>query len=328
MTGRPKDEAAWIRFIAKMWADHGQPVDFSNDAFVLPRARYAVTTDYLAEGEDFQRAWAPGEAWGYKALAVNLSDLAAMGASPGYFLLTLAIPADMEDALVERVLKGMAALSSRAGIALCGGDMSRSPAGLSISITALGEQLFSPLTRSGGRPGDGLFVSGPLGGARAALLQYEKGARLDHFDPAKAPADKYQALLDRLFRPPLQNELGEWLSKSGACSACMDLSDGLSRDLPRLCEASCCGAILEPERLPVDPLVDCSAREDALDLMLTGGEEQVLLFSVPPEREALLGGMPETCYRVGILDGQHGVRVRTGEGEKLLEVEGFDHFKT
>lgn len=319
---RRRDELAWLSYIRRLWGAGGLALGHGDDVALLPAARYAVTTDFLAESIDFERGWAPWEAVGYKALAVNLSDLASSGARPACFFLTLAIPDGLPDACVERLLEGMRALSVRESCLLAGGDLSGSRSGLCISITAVGLQEEAPLLRSGGRPDDLLFVSGVLGGPRAALDAFRCGARLRRFDPDRTAPEPSMDLLDRFFRPPSQTALGLFLARSGACTACLDLSDGLASDLSRLCEASGCGAVVDGDALPVQPGVAGDSQATAL----VGGEEQVLLFSVRPEAAGLLSGAPAALFPIGSLTAKRGVRLRQGGRTSALRASGFDHF--
>jgi thiamine-monophosphate kinase len=322
-----RDEAAWIRRIRALWGPSGAEVELGDDACVLPAGRHALTTDTLVEHVDFERAWAPPQALGYKALAVNLSDLASMGAEPLSFLLTMGWPKGFEEAFVEGVLQGMYLLSKAEGIPICGGDLTESPGGLLITITAVGLQEDKPLLRSGGRPEDLLFVSGALGGPAEALRLFQSGKHLIAFDPAASPADPEQHLLDRFFRPPSQTRLGRFLARRKLATACIDISDGFARDLGRLCEASGCGAVVGSERLPVEPTSDGSGTLQSLRAALRGGEEQILLFAAPPERVEELREAPVPVHRIGRLTKAHERILVDPDGRReTIPDEGFDHF--
>jgi thiamine-monophosphate kinase len=322
-----RDESAWVDHIRALFGASAAEVGIGDDACVLPPARYAVTTDTLVEGADFRLGWAPPEAVGHKALAANLSDLAAMGAEPRYLLLTLGWPEELEDPVVEGVLRGVRDLCALEGVGLCGGDLTRAPR-LMISITLLGEQGGEPLLRAGGRPGDLLFVSGELGGPAAALARLEDGERLARFEPSAPPAEEGQRLLDRFFRPPGQVALGRYLAASGSASCCMDVSDGLARDLRRLCEACGCGAEVEEAHVPIDRALAGLGGQERLRAALRGGEEQVLLFAVPPGRAPLLEGSPGPVFPLGRLSAGAGIEVlRVGGEREALALEGFDHFR-
>lgn len=322
MTSR-RDENSWLSFVRELWGERGLLPGHGDDCAILPARQYAVTTDFLAESKDFEAGWGPWEAVGYKALAANLSDLASSGSRPHSFLVALAIPDELPDGAVEGLLSGMHALSDREKCLLAGGDLSGSRSGLCISITALGEQRLPAMTRRGGRPGDLLFVSGALGGPCGALQMFRRGARLERFDPSTPPRDQKTALLDRFYRPPSQTALGLFLAESGACSACMDISDGLARDLGRLCDASNCGATLRVESLPLEPVL----KEGALKAALEGGEEQLLLFAVPPAHQERLQGAPSELHQIGVLTEGDGVALLKADGslEPLIS-KGFDHF--
>ncbi|MEW6756678.1 MAG: thiamine-phosphate kinase [Acidobacteriota bacterium] len=325
MTGPRRGEADWIRHIQSTWGPSGAEVDLGDDACVLPSARYAMTTDALLEGVDFERRWAPAEALGNKALAANLSDLAAVGARPRFLLLTLGIPGDLGDDFVEGLLEGMRTLARRESVGLCGGDLSASPGGLVLSLTLIGLAGERPLTRAGGRPGDALYVSGPVGGARAALRALKRGAILERFADVR-PTDPLQGLLDRFYRPPGQTELGLALARPGGASCCIDVSDGLAMDLHRLCEASGCGAVVEAERIPVDTLAGGWSEESVREAIL-GGEDQVLLFAAGGEPDPARGGGVGSPFRIGRLVEGAACELRWpgGRSEPLLP-KGFDHF--
>ncbi len=320
-----KDESAWVGFIRDLWGRSGAEVDLGDDACVLPPARYALSTDAYLEHVDFELDWAPARAVGHKALAASLSDLAAMGAVPRFLVLTLGWPAGFDEAYLRAALEGMRDLSALAGVGLCGGDLTESPGGLLIGATVLGEQRWPPLRRSGGCPGDLLFVTGPLGGPAEALRRFRSGERLDGFG-AGPPADAARKGLDRFFRPPDQAAFGQFLARRGVASCCMDVSDGLARDLARLCEASGCGAEVEVDRIPLEEAARVRGEAAALEAVV-GGEEQVLLFAVPPERQDRLSEAPSGAHAVGRLtDGGERVLVFSDGRREPLPQIGFDHF--
>lgn len=327
MTSTKRDEAAWTALIARLWGGSQAEVGPGDDGCVLPPARYTLTTDTLAEGVDFERHWGPPQALGYKAMAANLSDLAAMGAKPRFCLMTLAIPDDLPPSYVEGVLEGMRALGASSGVGLAGGDLSSSRSGLVISLTLIGTQTSAPLLRSGGHPGDVLCISGALGGPAAAVRRFKAGEVLADFDAAVPPGAGGQPLLDRFYRPPDQVPLGLGLASAGLASCCLDVSDGFMRDLARLCEASGCGAEIDAATLPVDPLVRTSGDERALYDALKGGEEQVLLFAVPPARARDVEASYPWVRSVGrLVEGDKRVLILPGDRREELSAEGFDHF--
>lgn len=321
-----RDEGAWIKHLRALFGEPSAEIGPGDDACVLAMGRFTVTTDALVEGVDFELAWAPPQAVGYKAMASNLSDLAAMGARPKHLLVTLGWPPTLEDAFVEGVLGGIHTLCETEGVGLCGGDLTRAPV-LFLSLTLLGEQRHPPLLRSGGRPGDLLFVSGALGGAAVALERFQAGERLLEFSADAAPSEGRNGVLDRFYRPPRQNALGEFLAQSELATCCMDLSDGLVRDLGRLCEASGCGAEVEAAILPMDGALVGLPGGKALDFALRGGEEQVLLFAAAPERAHELDEAPGPVHRIGrLVPGGALDLLVAGGGREALALQGFDHF--
>ncbi len=322
-----RDEAAWIRHIAGLWKRSAAEVAIGDDACVLPIGRYALTTDTLVEGVDFERTWAPPEALGYKSLAANLSDLAAMGAKSRFFLLTLAIPSTVPDLFIEGVLNGMLALSEREEIFLCGGDLSSSLDRLVVSLTLVGEQKAAPLLRSGGRPGDILYLSGSLGAPAAALKRFEAGETLNEFDPLAPPRKEGDALLDRFYRPPTMGKLGTALAGRSLATCCIDISDGFAKDLQHLCAASGVGALVERELLPLDPLTENLSAARRMELGLFGGEEQALIFAASPGGSEAIESLSPAVRRIGRLVATPEIVLRLpgGRSEKL-DPQGFDHF--
>jgi len=275
-----RGEREWVRFLADAWGAPPSPEGPGDDACLLGEGPWAVSTDTLVEGIDFERSWAPPEALGQKALASNLSDIAAMGADPAGMLLTAGLPRGIDDSWVEALLLGMRDLGEAEGVALLGGDLTETPSALLLSLTVFGHQRTRPLRRDGGSPGHGLWVGGPLGGARAALRAFQGGARLGEWDAGGGAED---SLLLRFYRPPSQTLLGLELSGGELASSCIDISDGLNADLHRLCDASGCGAELWADSIPLET-VTYGDRSVSLDDALIGGEDQVLLFSVPLDR--------------------------------------------
>ena len=274
----------------------------------------------MVEGVHFRRADGPLEDVGHKALAVNLSDLAAMGARPGWFVCALAAPS-LDAAEVRALARGMARLARRFRVDLVGGNVSRAGE-LSLTVTAFGELTGrAPLLRSGGRPGDLLYVSGTLGGARLGLLSLT--GRLGAGRSVRAER--------RQRRPEPRVRLGR-LAAAHA-SAAIDLSDGLTRDLGHLLAASRVGAELEADRIPVDPeVVRAFGRTGrALRTALVGGEDYELLLAVPPARA---GGFERACARAGERVTRIG-RLRRGRELRVLDAlgrlgpppgGGFEHF--
>ena len=270
----------------------------------------AVSTDLLLEGTHF-RARTDARKLGHKALAVNLSDMAAMGAVPRWATLALALPA-ADEAWLEGFSTGFFALAARFGVELIGGDTTRGP--LSICVTILGEVPTGlALFRAGARPGDDIWVSGELGGAALALAQ-----------PGIA------AVASRLHEPEPRVELGERLR--GIASAAIDVSDGFAQDLGHILERSGAGAVVEYESLPRS--VDLKNMKDEqlhARLVLSGGDDYELLFTAPQasrgELQALSSELKLALTRVGSIQaGEARLQVLDAQGRPMAVERGFDHF--
>jgi thiamine-monophosphate kinase len=307
----------------------GLILGIGDDAAVLrPRGchnRWVVTTDMLLEGIDFRRSWMTAAQLGHKSLAVNLSDLAAMGARPRFYLVALALPTDLGETWIEDFYTGIAKHARRYGIELIGGDLSRSPRGVQITITAIGETSGTrPIFRFGGSPGDFLYVTGVLGGAAAGLNLLLRD-RLQGQNPAERRALKSHRTPDPRCRE------GLWLARGGFARCMMDLSDGLSMDLPRLCAASGTSAEIFGDRLPIFK----GAHQwgaDPVQLALHGGEDFELLFAVSPRHAKKLEAVyPRDFPRltcIGQLRRGRGVFLipASGMAPVPLPKHGFDHF--
>ncbi len=310
-------------------------IGIGDDAAVLPGADPLVaTTDLLIEGVDF---FPDAPMWfvGRKALSANLSDLAAMGAEPEAFLLTLGIPPGSRKQMSDLV-DGMAEKAARAGIVLAGGDLSGAER-LLISITALGRlRNRRALLRSSAMVGQSVFVSRPLGAAAAGLQLLRAGWRLERDGSATGPAAasyEIRELAASLLRAQLDPEpevaLGMKLGSIEKIGACIDLSDGLSRDLARVCAASRVGATIDWERLPVVSDLERLSiflKIDAAACALHGGEEFSLLFTARGGEGELSGLLGRPVYRIGRIESEPGVRLLRGGKATPLPPLGFDHF--
>ncbi len=287
-----------------------------------------VTTDTLVEGVHFERAWSPPEALGYKALAVNLSDLAAMGADPRAALLSLVLPPALPASFVDALVGGVLAAASEHRVVLAGGNIARSPGPLVVDVAAMGSVgRRKVLTRSGARAGDWLLVSGHLGAARAGLewLRSTGGASGDDQEMA--------ACVARWQRPTPRVRLGRLLGRTRAATACVDLSDGLAEALRQLTEASGVGAVVEAAQVPVDPAARRWFERHGIDPLLgavTGGEDYELLFTVSPRHGGRLRHVERhvgtlRLTRIGeIVKGRSLVLRREGRDDPWPE--GFAHF--
>lgn len=319
-----RSEDEWVSFIKKRFRSSKSEIGIGDDCALINKAKnIVITTDTLIEKIDFELNWAPLEAVGWKSLAQNLSDLASMGAKPHSFLLNLAIPKKTKNKDIERIFKGIYALSKKENIELIGGDLSKSPKELYISITALGTVENKPLLRSKAKVGDYIFVSSPLGGPCTALKFFKKGVCLKNFSLKGKIKDK-DLVLDRFFRPPSQTALGIKLSKMAISSCAIDISDGLLKDLERILKSSGVGAILYFDEIPRFSLKE---NKVSLNSALYGGEEQTLLFTVSPQKEKLLQKYGIKAFKIGLIVPEKHIFTESKGKKRKLDVKGFDHFR-
>ena len=283
-----------------------------------------VTTDLSLENVHFRRDWHPPESVGHRCLARGLSDLAAMGARPEAAFLSLALPEDLTGSWMGGFLDGLMALAERHQVPLAGGDTAKSPPGMHrrggglvvADIVLLGSvPKGRALLRSGARPGDGIYVTGALGGSAAELLALER-----------QPADfrtKDKARHPHLYPEP-RLAAGRKLLRDRLATAAIDVSDGLSTDLSHLCEESGVAAEIDAEALPVD------ARA-TLEQALHGGEDYELLFTAPPKAvvPSQLGGV--SVHRIGRMKkpgrGPLMEIVRQDDKRTALAAGGWEHFR-
>ena len=299
-----------------------------------------LTTDMSIEDVHFTARLHPPEAVGHRALARSLSDVAAMGGVPRYLLVSLAISRQATRAWVSRFYHGMQALASRFGVRLIGGDTAVVPGRTFIDALVAGEVARGKaVRRSGARPGDQVFVSGRLGLSALGLrllqskvaqapLSLPKAGASRRGAQARVPAPEAREAVHAHLYPEPQCALGRFLSRRRAASALMDLSDGLSTDLARLCAASGVGARLWAEKIPGPALPEAA---DSLELALHGGEDYQLLFTVPPRQASRLPsnfqGRP--FYHLGEIKASKGMSLVMPDGHvRALEPAGWDYFRT
>ncbi len=297
------------RFTGRFRGGAGLRLGPGDDCALLaptPGRDLCATTDAVVEGVHFGPAFTPEEV-GHKALAVNLSDLAAMGARPRWFLVAIALPAGPHPRLVDGLARGMAALARRFSCVLAGGNFSRGP-GLAVTVTALGEVAAgTALRRDGLAPGHLLAVTGTLGAAALALQRARPGRAQRRPEPRVAAG----------------------LAARAIARAAIDLSDGLAGDLRHMCAASGCGAEVWEDRLPMARGV--RGRPDALDLCLSGGEDYELLFGVAEHdwpqlrRRVAATGTPIALIGRATTGGLRLARAE-GAAARPLPAGGFSHF--
>src|SRR5271156_2045471 len=314
-------ESQLVEKIARALAPHRAAssrlkIGIGDDAAIIsPAARteWALSCDTFLENIHFRLKTHPPDSVGYKALARATSDLAAMGATPRFFLLTLALPAARTGSWLDAFLKGMARAARELGITL-------------ISITVLGE--IAPgraLTRSGARPGDIIYVSGKLGRAQLGLELVLRG---------QARNRQLRALVQPHLYPKVRIELGSWLAQHRIATSAMDLSDGLSTDPPRLCTASQVGARIYASKVPAATTPPAAERIldklNPLQLALHGGDDYQLLFTIPPRQAKKLSQAPgaSTLTAIGeITRNRELILVANDAREKPLKSHGWDPFR-
>ncbi|MDZ7641862.1 MAG: thiamine-phosphate kinase [Desulfurivibrio sp.] len=292
-----------------------------------PAALSLVTTDTLIEGVHFDSSWHPPRLLGRKAVAVNISDIAAMGGTPRFVLLSLGLTGREAAAWREELLDGLVEATASYGARLIGGDTVYSPDRVMLTVTVLGEVAEAELCRrDGGREGDSLWVSGPLGWAAAGLelCRRQLGA-----EPG------WQPLVEAHLDPDAQVALGRALAQGRLVHAMQDLSDGLATDLAHLAAASGLGAEVAAEMLPLPDLLlkaadHCEA--DPLTWAIAGGEDYQLLFSAPPEHDRAIAALSQqgrlpALHRIGRLVAGTGVFLRRGEQLTEIGYGGYEHFR-
>jgi len=325
---RSEDEfVMWL----KRWAatpDHRLKLGIGDDAALVSVAKSTeliLTSDLSIEGVHFRRDLHPPRSVGHRALARSLSDIAAMGGRPRFALISLAISRDVSPSWIRGFYAGMSRLARSLGVAIVGGDTAVVPGRITVDVVVVGEvQKGHALRRAGARPGDRIFVSGRLGLSALGLHLLESGS--------KSRAGWVRAALQSHLWPQPQCALGRFLSERRLATALIDISDGLSTDLARLCQASGVGARLWEDKIPMPVMARLRQAHqlDPLRLALDGGEDYQLLFSVPPHLASRIPkkhrGLPLHC--TGEIQKSRRISLVRGSGQQeLLAPGGYDHFR-
>lgn len=312
-----------------------------DDAAVIEPERGALdvlTTDAQVEGVHFDRRFVPPDAIGHRALAVNLSDLAAMGAQPRAALLSLVLPGDLETFVVDGLLDGLLALAARYRVALIGGNVTRTPGPLMIDVTAIGSvRPRRVLIRAGARPGDEVYVTGAIGGAVVGLRLLQAAAGGPESPPLRSDAEAARQVglsEQRYLRPEPRVRAGLLLGRNRAASACIDLSDGLADGIRQIAAASGVGIAVDGEAIPLADGVGEYHRargHDPVCAALAGGDDYELLFTARPTLRGRLravkrqaGDLPIT--KIGVVTKAQQLVLRTASGDGELPA-GFEHFR-
>lgn len=294
-----------------------------------------VCCDLMVEGVHFRREWAPPKLIGRKALAVSLSDIAAMGAVPKFATISVALPRDCSSEFIDEMFEGIFELADSCGVAIVGGDTSSSPHSLFIDSTLIGEcERGRALERGGARAGDTIWVTGNLGASALGLMLLERGLRLGEGEPSGETPErmKWEAAVKHLAPVPLL-QLGQMLGERGLATAMIDISDGLSTDLSHILDESGFGAVIRAGSIPiagcVESLATGSSTIDSMQLALHGGEEYELLFTARPEGKGDIEELacelrfPITTIGEVVIGG--GIQLeREGKLEHML-AGGFEH---
>ncbi len=301
-----------------------------DDAALLraaPGMDLAQTTDSLIEGVHFP-AGAPARSLGHRALAVNLSDLAAMGATPCWALLSLSLPT-VDELWLGEFATGFGLLARSHNVALVGGNLSRGALSITVQLSGM-VPTGTALRRSGALPGDELWVSGTLGDAATGLQICSATGATSTSTTSIARAADREWLRARFEYPTPRVALGNALR--GIASSCMDLSDGLLADVPRLAQASGCGATIAVDRLPVSAALRAVAQESSWQQALQGGEDYELCFTAAAAQagrlQQLAAGLSLPLTRCGALQAGTAVELRSGSSVIQFSQSPFDHFKS
>ncbi len=290
-----------------------------DDAAVIrsSKKKWIVTTDMLIEKIHFKKEWMSFEQIGFKALRVNISDIAAMGGIPRYALVSLGLPRSSKIEEAEQLFQGLLSAAKKSGVVIVGGDTNQSSLWI-VNVTLLGETSGRVLTRQRAHVGDDIYVTGTLGDSSlglAALQKRKKG---------------YEKFLQRHFCPPERVEVGKKLVLNSHVHSMMDLSDGLLGDLQHILRASHVGALVKIDQIPVSKNFEQKAKALHVNpnrLKLEGGEDYELLFTMSPRVKApdKINGVPIT--KIGkIMPFQHGLKLVEGNTHYKGRVSGFEHF--
>lgn len=305
-------------------------VGIGDDAAVVRTERNrleVLTVDAIVDGVHVDRRFTPPAAIGHRALAVNLSDLAAMGAAPRLALVSFALPLDLPCADFDGIVAGLAALALRHGVTIAGGNVTRTPGPLTVDITAIGTvKPRGVLPRSGARPGDIVYVTGTLGAAAAGLEMLRT-----------QPAERSAACIDRYLTPEPRVKAGLLLGRNRAASACIDLSDGLGDGVARIAEASGVGIRIDAGALPIEPEARAWFERqgvDAVTAALSHGDDYELLFTVRPRLRGRLRAAIQhagvAISRIGECTEDGALTLRTARSGAFIDQPlpaGFSHFR-
>lgn len=306
-------------------------IGIGDDCAVLPKdskTDLVITTDLLVEDIDFRLDWSKPEFIGHKALAVSLSDIAAMGATPVWSMVSIGIPEKIwVTNFVEKFYDGYFRLAEKFNVELIGGDISKTPDKIVVDSIAAGEVVKNKaVLRSGAKTGDLIFVTGTLGGAGAGLQLLQNGILLD-----ESTENWQKKLLESHFLPLPKVSVGQFLGKNNLATAMIDLSDGLSSDLSHICQAGKVGAKIFADRIPFHKNLKSfsNSLDEKLNLALNGGEDFELLFTVDPKKYFRYENEFKKLkfFRIGEISSNAEMIEFIDENKTMiLQPKGFRHF--
>lgn len=315
------------RIRRKLPAGRGVRIGIGDDAAWVTNQRDSslVTADLLIEGIHFDLRWTSLFDLGHKALAVNLSDIAAMGGLPAYVILSLGLPANLDSAQIDAFYRGLQALARRTGVAVVGGDTNAALMVI-VSVCVIGHAPYTPVRRKGARVGDDIYVSGTVGDAALGLKLLQSGRQ------GKFKKRAVAKLLARHHRPEPRLALGLLLAKTRLATAMIDVSDGLLQDLEHICAASGVGATISEEKVPLSAAYRAVVNTGETGAALTGGEDYELLFCGRREHRTRIETLSE---RAGVSVKRIGVCTERTKGIFVIDkseqiipfrIRGHDHF--
>jgi thiamine-monophosphate kinase len=330
------------RIRARTRTADGVRVGIGDDTAVLQTggARdWLACSDLMNEGVHFRREWSPPQLLGRKALAVTLSDIAAMGGIARFAMTSVALPHDLPAAFIEAMFDGMLAYAEACNVAIIGGDTSSSKDSLFIDTIALGEcDAGRAIIRSGAQAGDIIYVTGTLGASAAGLALLERGDRLTNDESNDSSNNKDAMMRARIqamrkhLAPAPHLALGRQIGERGLATAMIDISDGLSSDLAHILDESHCGAILRAVAIPIDDAVRELADElkiEPLSLALHGGEEYELLFTARPENQTRIAELSDEfnipITAMGEITPDGGLQLEQNGRLEALKISGYEH---
>lgn len=314
------------RLRRKLPAGRGVRIGIGDDAAWLENSSGSslVTADMLIEGVHFNLRWTSFYDLGNKSLAVNLSDIAAMGGVPAYAIVSLGIPTRCDSSDIESFYRGLNALAKESRVSVVGGDMSIAQSFI-VSVCVIGHPPRRPVRRDGASIGDDIYVTGTLGDSALGLALLQRNRR--------SVADKAAAsLLARHRRPSARLAAGALLAAQESATAMIDVSDGLLQDLGHICRASGTGAVIYQDRVPLSAAFRSVAQGDQTRLALTGGEDYELLFCSRPSNRAAIAKVSEragvSITHIGVCVPGRRVKLLDSSGKTIsLADAGHDHFK-